>query len=148
MAFVLMAYSGLIGVAIGQYCKNTNLVCLISSIAITVTSFVYMYNEFPVVKKYRADVIAVKHELLDLAKNEYTGVYQVDRIETKYWKNSYSILRNQIQEVLGKTQKYNESYFPYEPFVITIDPNNWRNIGILDWCGGEFTLIGWAEADS
>ncbi|MBQ9752772.1 MAG: hypothetical protein IJV81_08120 [Paludibacteraceae bacterium] len=147
LSFVLLAYFVLIGIAIGQRCLRVEIFSIVASIAITITSIIYLFVEYPVIKKYHSEVINVKQELFTLAKNEYKGVYEVKKNETEQWRDSYSILRNQIERLFNKPPKYNGIYFPYEPFMVTIDANHWRNKGLVYWCGGNFTLVGWAEPD-
>ena len=149
MAFVLLVYSCYIGVFLGQYySKKMTILPIISNIAIVITTVIYLYVETPVLLKYHNEVKGIKQELLCLSENNFTGVYEVKEIDKPNWQNSYTILRNGIELILNRPPKYNELYFPYEPFVLNRNPNNWRNIGILNWCKGEFELVGWDESDN
>lgn len=145
LSFVMLIYSCYIGAALGQRLKNANLPSVLMSFAITITSIIYIFIEVPIVKDYHADVVEIRNNLISLSQTDYVDEYVVEEIKIPIWKNSYSLFRNAFECLLGNSKRYNESYFPYEPLVITKDSNHWRNQGLLKWADGSYKLVGWAE---
>lgn len=145
MTFVVMAWVGYIGLLIGGQLKETkqmvSILAILSSLAITATAIVYTAQEYPIVRKYNQDVVAIHHLMQQYVAEGRTETVYIHPVDIPYRQSSYGYLRNALQVVFHKSKRYQEYYFPYEPFIMTANPTNWRNITYQYWLNAKFDII-------
>ena len=145
IVFLAMAWIGYVGVLLGHTLKEKGSLVTISAImaalAITVTAIVYIAIEYPIVRKYNQDVVAIHHQMQQYVDEGRTEIVYVQPVEIKYRQSSYGYVRNALQKIFHKQKRYHEHYFPYEPFQLTSNPTNWRNQFYKSWLGAKFDII-------
>lgn len=145
ITFVLMAWVAYVGVLLGYKLKEKESLVTISvitaALAIMVTAVVYIIIEYPIVRKYNQDVVAIHHQMQQYVAEGRTETIYISPVEIKYRQSSYGYVRNALQVIFHKPKRYHEHYFPYEPFQLTSNPKDWRNLSYKSWLGAEFDII-------
>ena len=62
--------------------------------------------------------------------------------------NAYSILRNKFKSSMspdGQLGEVHPGFFPYYPFSLAIDPNDYKNRGLSEYCGVKAKVVGWSN---
>ena len=145
IVFIMLAWMGYVGVLLGyqlhRHAHGISIAVIAASLAVCITSGVYMAEEGPVVRKYHQDVMAVRHQLQQHVSAGRTEPVVVQPVAIASRQSSYGYLRNALQVVFHKQKRYQEHYFPYEPFRLTPDSHDWRNQFYQRWLGAEFDII-------
>lgn len=143
MVFIVFAWVAYVGILTGGTLKNKNWIPLVAltSLAISITSLAYIVIEYPIVRKYNQEVVALHHEMQQYVAEGREDVVNVSPVNIPYRQSSYGYLRNALQVVFHKAKRYNEEYFPLEPFVLVDDPSDWRNLVYKSWLNARFDII-------
>ena len=143
MVFVVFAWVAYVGILTGRALNNNNWIPLVAltSLAITITSLTYIVIEYPVVRKYNHEVVAIHHKMQEYVEEGREDVLYLSPVNIPYRQSSYGYLRNALQAVFHKEKRYNEQYFPLEPFVLVDDPSDWRNLVYKSWLNARFDII-------
>lgn len=150
MSFVVLVWIVYVGYLLGKrfYIRKwAHTTLLLSSMAIIATSILYIAVEYPIVRDYNEQVLAIHHRAQEQVELCRIEPLSIQPIQTPHLTNSYSYLRNAIQISLGKKKRYDEAYFPYERFDFSKQPSHWRNTCYKEWLGAEFDIIGWTNDD-
>lgn len=143
MVFIVLAWVAYVGILTGGTLKknNWNPLVVLTSLAISITSVVYTVVEYPIVRKYNHDVVAIHHEMQRYVEEGREEVVYLHPVIIPYRQSSYGYMRNALQVVFHKAKRYNEKYFPLEPFVLVDDPSDWRNLVYKSWLNARFDII-------
>jgi hypothetical protein len=145
ITFVLMAWEAYVGVLLGYKVKEKERVLTIfaitATIAISITAITYIAIEYPIVRKYNHDVVLIHHQMQQYVAEGRTETVYVQPVEVSCRQSSYGYLRNALQVVFHKTKRYEECYFPYEPFRLESEPSDWRNIFYKQWLNAQFDIV-------
>lgn len=146
ITFVLMVWVAYVGVLLGYKVKEkervlTIIFAITAAIAISITAITYIVIEYPIVRKYNQDVVAIHHRMQQYVAEGRTETVYIEPVKIPYRQSSYGYLRNALQIFFHKSKRYHEQYFPYEPFQMTSDPKDWRNLFYQSWLGAQFDII-------
>lgn len=143
MVFIVFAWIAYIGILTGRTLMNKNWTPLIglTSLAISITSLAYTVIEYPIVRKYNHEVVAIHHEMQQYVEEGREELVCLYPVKIPYRQSSYGYLRNTLQVLFHKEKRYNEKYFPLEPFVLVDDPTDWRNLVYKSWLNARFDII-------
>lgn len=142
MVFIVLVWVAYIGVLTGMMLKDNNRsrIVLLSSMAVIITSLSFIAKEYPIVKKYHHDVVEIHHQMGQYVAEGRTDAVVIYPVFIPYRQSSYGYLRNFIQVLIHKSKRYNEQYFPYEPFKLDADPSNWMNQFYKSWLNAQFDI--------
>lgn len=145
MVFLAMVWLGYVFISTGNKVRQKHISIIVLAIGCTINSCLigyYTILEFPVVRDYHNQVVIIHHSLQEYVREGNNETISVRNVSIPYMQNSYSYLRNALQIVLGKTKRYYEPHFVYEPFKLEEDPLDWRNIFYKQWLYADFDIIG------
>lgn len=145
IVFLLMAWVAYAGVLLGYKLKEKQRIATMSSaiaaFAVTVTAIAYIIMEYPIVRKYNQDVMAVHQQMKQYVAEGRTETVYIKPIQIMFRPSSYTYLRNTLQAIFHKSKRYQEWYFPYEPFWLDADSQNWRNQFYKKWLNAQFDIV-------
>lgn len=145
IVFIAMAWVGYIGVLFGNRLTHRvqiiSSAVIIASLAISITSIVYIATEGPIVRKYNREVVSIHHQMQQYVADGRTELVRVKPVCIAYRQSSYGYLRNALQVIFHKSKRYQECYFPYEPFRLENDPSDWRNQFYKAWLKAQFDIV-------
>lgn len=145
MVFVLMAWESYIGLLLGHQIKERKtaicVAAVVVSVAISVTAISYTVIEYPIVRKYHQEVVAVHRQMQEKVAERCTETVFVQPIDIPCRQSSYGYLRNVLQVMFHKSKRYYECYFPYEPFVLESNSQDWRNQFYKQWLYAQFDIV-------
>ena len=145
ITFVLMAWIAYVGILLGcQLKESRTITCVMAlgaSLAIISTACTYIVQEYPVVRKYNQDVVSIHHQMQQYVRDGRTEPVVVHPVHITCRQSPYGYLRNALQVVLHKSKRYEECYFPYEPFMLEPNPQDWRNLFYKQWLNAPFDII-------
>lgn len=146
MAYVLMAYTGYVGVLLGaslaekKQLINTLVICS-ALVWITYGCF-YFVREYPVAKEYHACISQRDKDIQSLAEQGNTETYYAERYRAPKWRNTYSYLRTAINKCLGSKKVVNEPYFPYMVSALdATNPADFKNSGLQYYYNAHFDIL-------
>ena len=145
IVFILLGWLAYISVLFGASMKKHSKALvsgLVSaSVAIVFTSVIYICEEYPIVRKYNEQVVTIHHQMQQYVKEGRAETVYIEPVKIPYKQSSYGYLRNALQILFHKSKRYNEHYFPYEPFQLSDNPKDWRNLFYQRWVGAQFEII-------
>lgn len=148
VSFMVAAWVIYWGVLVGRKYRNqlASTLSLVSLLFIVTMSLYFYRTEYPLVKDYHAQIVRTNNlvqEQVRLGRTEPLYVEPVTRVEMP---NTYAVLRSMINKCRGNSTTHvapPATYFPYERYGLTTDPNHWKNRDIQWLYGAEFDIIGW-----
>ena len=148
MSFVILAYAAYWCVSIGRHIKERKWIYVLSIICLVAIAGIdgyFFIHEYPMAKLYHDEVTARDNRIKEEVAKGRTEPLYVEAYTDNSYPSSYTILRNAVQYVLGRTKRYDERQFMYMPSLLTTDPHNWRNNNIKRYYHAQFDIIGWYD---
>ena len=152
LTFVMMACVAYWGIGIGETWGNKNNSKWIvvgtcgSTLVLTVVMILFFIREQPEVKSYHAQIVHRDALIENEVAKDRTEPLAVEPLDIHLRMNSYYHLRNGIYRCLGKTfDKKNETWYPYMPSVLSVNPNDFKNNGLQRYYHAQFEIVGWEQ---
>lgn len=150
MSFVIMTVFAYLGIRLGMTLKGKKYrLGLASAFAISVALFcvVKIDKDIPVVRTYH-NYVALRNEgivrqKLAVEKGDMCAdiPYVCKPFGYRWSPNSYSILRNGINAVLGKANRIYEPYMLLMESELKEDPDDWRNVALKYYYHAPFDIV-------
>ncbi len=152
VSFMVAAWVMYWGVLVGRKYRNqlASWLCVLSFLLIISISTCFIRIEYPLVKDYHAQIERTNNLIQEQVRLGRTEPLYVEPVTCTEMPNTYAILRSAMNKCLGKSSSAISApatYFPYERYGLTIDPNHWKNRDIQWRFGAEFNIIGWEESN-
>lgn len=149
VSFMLAALVLYWGVQIGRS-RETKAVMTttISAIVISAMSIYFTRIEYPLVREYHEQIVYCNTAIQDHVKSGSSDPLVLEEIPYPAMPNSYAILRRGINCCRGKTcgaVSAPATYFPYEWYRLSKDPERWENVSVKRCFNAEFDIIGWSN---
>lgn len=150
MSYVLMAFYGYWGVALGNVVircdKMVSMWMVCSCLILLVVMIVYFVNTQPEVKSYHAQIEARDAMIENEVKAGRRAPLVIEPLVVHQKYNSYYLLRKRISNCFGKSyNKENELWYPYMPSVLNEKPSDFKNNGLRNYYHAQFDIIGWTK---
>jgi hypothetical protein len=148
----MMACVAYWGIAIGETWGNKNnskwmvVGTCCSTLVLTVVMILFFVREQPEVKNYHAQIVHRDALIENEVAKDRTEPLVVEPLDINLRMNSYYHLRNGIYRCLGKTfDKKNETWYPYMPSVLSVNPSDFKNNGLQRYYHAQFEIVGWEQ---
>lgn len=116
---------------------------ILSSVLLTCVCVCFIVHDQPKLKVYHDEVVAWHHQIEQqvqkgIQEEVLISPYHMDRDL-----NSYALMRNTVRQWMGKSAKYQEVNVLLMPADLSVEPDNWRNLGVKRYFHTNFDIIGW-----
>ena len=147
VSFVLAAWFIYLGSVFGSRFSllTIDILVSLSSCLIVAYSLYYYRQEKPLVKNYHEQIVRRHEVIIDAIENNRKEVVVIKKIEYLHVPNTYALLRKVVNVVSNKTDakiSAPNEYFPYERYVLSCNPNDFRNKGVQRYYQATFDIIG------
>ena len=125
-----------------------SMMAIISALIIAAISITFAKKEQPMVADIHTQIERRHAQIIAHKNSGSTQPIIIEEVKYPHIPNTYAILRKSLNSITGNPDKEiaePASYFPYERYCLTKDPNDWRNEGLKNWLNVEFDIIGWSE---
>lgn len=152
-SFVSFLMAGLFlywGIILGRRSNihKMSMMAIISALIIAAISISFTKKEQPLVADIHAQIESRHAQIIAHKNSDGVKPIIIEAVKYPYIPNTYAFLRKSLNTIAGVPNKEIAepvSYFPYERYCLTKDPNDWRNEGLKNWLNVEFDIIGWSE---
>lgn len=150
VSFMLAAMVIYWGVLIGKKYRDKQSVIYttISAIIISAMSIYFTRTEYPLVKEYHEQIVRCNTAIQNQVLSGSHEPLVLEEIAYPTKPNTYAILRTGINRCIGKAGgaiSAPATYFPYEQYRLSINPESWENVSVKKCFKADFDILGWAE---
>lgn len=147
VSFVLAGWFIYIGAIVGSRFSllTIDILVSLSSCLIVAYSLYYYRQEKPLVKNYHEQIVKLNATIQEQVRIGRTEPLVTPPVIHPTIPNTYAILRTSLNQIVGKkTVSIADpaNYFPYEQFLLSSDPNDWKNVDMQRYYNASFDIIG------
>ncbi len=144
MSFLLVAFCAYWGLLIGNkhYSEKMNNILMVTMSSVLLTLCVWRMSRDLGEAVYFHDEIEKRHIYLqELKKEGFQGITCLEPINEKRYPSSYAVFWNTVMDFYKPSKKTKHTYFPYESYILTEDPEEWRNLFLKNYLKLDFYVI-------
>ena len=141
---VCIAYSALL---LGSQKKNESIIYHsfvgVSSVLLFLT-LCFMATEYPIARNFKDRIDSTLTYISNFQSDDPNDVIFVEPIKLDYIQTPYWYMRNTVKSKLSKADEEFDDivgYFPYFPFTLSKNPQDFRNMGVKLYLGVQYDIV-------
>ena len=103
-----------------------------------------MATEYPIARNFKDRIDSTLTYISNFQSDDPNDVIFVEPIKLDYIQTQYWYMRNTVKSKLSKSDEEFDDivgYFPYFPFTLSKNPQDFRNMGVKLYLGVQYDIV-------